>query len=85
MDHEVVDHRHPEQWRFFVLPEQRLPDQKTISINPLRNLAPEIGYDQLSVEIERQVARLGELKVEAERRNEHFVKPSRLDNRQSGE
>ena len=83
-DRRVADHRSPEQWSFFVLPEQQLPRQKTISINPLRNLAPEIGYDQLAAEIERLIAQLGELKLKTELRNKHFVKPCRFDNRQPG-
>lgn len=85
MDHEVADHRCPEQWRFFVVPEQQLPNQKTISINRLRILAPEIGYDQLAAEIETWIARLGELKFQAEFRNGRYVKGSRFDNRQPGE
>ena len=80
-DRRVADHRHPEQWRFVVVPERQLPAQKTISINRLRDLGAEVGYEQLSAEIEEQVAQLGELKVQTEFRNELYVKPSRFDNR----
>lgn len=75
-DDQVADHRSPQQWRFIVLPEQQLPEQKTISIGRLRNLAEEIGYDQLAAGVERQVAQLGELKVETEVRTGRYVKPS---------
>ena len=85
VDDEIADHRSAEQWSFFVVPEQQLPDQRTISINRLRDLAAEVGYDQLSTEIEGQVAQLGELKVQTEFRNGHYVKGSRFDNRQPGE
>ena len=84
-DHQVADQRLPEQWRFIVVPEQQLPEQKTISIGRLRNLAEEIGYDQLAAEIEWQLAELGELKVQTEFRNGRYVKGSRFDNRQPGE
>ena len=85
VDHEVADHRDPKQWRFFVVPEQQLPDQKTISINPLRNLVAAVGYDQVSAEIEWRLDQLGELKVQTEFRNRRYVKGSRFDNRKPGE
>ncbi len=42
-----ADHRNPGQWRFFVVPEYKLPIQKSISLNPLKKLAPETSYDDL--------------------------------------
>ena len=84
-DRLVADHRRPEQWRFIVVPEWQLPEQKTISINRLNGLAREIGYDQLPAEIERQIAKLGGFKADIEFRNGLYVKPSRFDNRQPGE
>lgn len=83
VEHEVADHRHPEQWRFFVLPEQILPNQKTISVNRLKNLGPDIGYALLSTEVGAQIGLLTELKIEKELRNGLYVKPSRFENRQS--
>ena len=44
----IADHRRPDQWNFFVVPTHCLPsDQKTISLRPLRGLAPEISYADL--------------------------------------
>jgi hypothetical protein len=38
---EEVDHRDPEQWEFYLLPEARLPKgQKTIGLNTLKKLDP---------------------------------------------
>jgi hypothetical protein len=33
-----ADHRDPDQWQFFVVVEQDLPKQKSISLNPLRKI-----------------------------------------------
>ena len=77
-DLRVADHRSPEQWRFVVVPEWHLPNQKTISINRLRHLGTEVGYDQLFAKIEGEVAQLGELKVQTEVRNGRYVKPGRF-------
>ena len=44
-----ADHRQARQWRFFVVPEHRLPpDQKSIGLNPLRDLAEPCEYDHLA-------------------------------------
>ena len=61
-DHHVADQRLPEQWRFIVVPEWRLPNQKTIAINRLRDLGTEIEYVRLLAEVEREIAQLSELK-----------------------
>ena len=47
-DLDEADHRDPEQWQFYVVREIDLPDQKTISLNPLRALAAPVDYGQLS-------------------------------------
>ena len=60
MDHEVADHRSAEQWRFFVIPERKLPDQKTVSINRVKNLAAEINYDQLAVVVSAKLYQLNQ-------------------------
>ena len=41
-DPEVADHRCPQQWEFFVVPERHLPDQKSISITRVQKLYTEI-------------------------------------------
>lgn len=50
----VADHRNVAQWRFFVVPEQKLPnEQQSISLNPLRDLAdPEVEYTDLAAKVE---------------------------------
>lgn len=37
-DDDNVDHRDPEQWQFYIVPTSMLPNQKTISLNPLIRL-----------------------------------------------
>jgi hypothetical protein len=48
---ETADHRDPDQWRFFVVAECNLPDQKTISLSVLRKLAHPVSFDALAGEI----------------------------------
>ena len=59
-----ADHRRAEQWQFFVVPEHRLPDQKTISLNPLQKLATAVTYDQLAATVEKVAAELPYRKAE---------------------
>lgn len=59
-----ADHRRAEQWQFFVAPEHRLPDQKTISLNPLQKLAAAVTYDQLAAKVEKVAAELPYRKAE---------------------
>ena len=59
-----ADHRRAEQWQFFVVTEHRLPDQKTISLNPLQKLAAAITYDQLAATVEKVAAELPYRKAE---------------------
>ena len=45
----IADHRCSEQWRFYVVPKDMLPEgQKTIGMNPVRRLSEEFTYDQLA-------------------------------------
>ncbi len=64
----IADHRRAEQWHFFVVPEHQLPDQKTISLNPLQKLTAAVAYDQLSAKIAAVAAELPYLKAEKLRR-----------------
>ena len=50
-DSATADHRQPEQWEFYVVPEHRLPDQKSISLNPLKNLAAAVTYAELAAKV----------------------------------
>ena len=65
-DRNVVDHRLPEQWRFYVVPEHRLPAaQKRIGLGPLSRLVEACGFDELAAAVEQAMAELPALKVES--------------------
>ncbi|NGM47709.1 hypothetical protein G5B31_19430 [Rhodobacter sp. SGA-6-6] len=49
----AADHRDISQWSFFVVPTHSLPDQRTISLNPLRALAAPVGADHLKHSVEQ--------------------------------
>ena len=63
-DRNVADHRLPDQWRFYVVPEHRLPAQKTIGLGPLSRLVEACGFDELAAAVERAMAELPALKAE---------------------
>ena len=42
-----ADHRRTDQWRFYVLAEKDLPDQKSITLPRLEELAPSVSHDEL--------------------------------------
>ena len=84
-DHKAADHRCVEQWRFIVVPERDLPNQKTISINSLKKLTAEIGCGQLAAVVAQKLNQLAQLKVKEEFDEGHFVKPSRFDKRKTRE
>ena len=76
-DPETADHRDPGQWRFFVVPEKRLPsEKKTLSLNLLRKLCEEIGYEQLASDVAAKLAGIGMLKCRREVDNGLFMLPS---------
>ena len=52
-----ADHRRTDQWRFHVLAESVLADQKSIALPPLEELAPSVSHDELPEAVEE--ARLG--------------------------
>ena len=47
----ATDHREPDQWRFFVVPETALPPTQSLSLAKLRTLAPESDFASLSAVI----------------------------------
>ena len=47
-DIQEADHRDPDQWTFYVVPEVALPPQKSISLNPLNQLSESVSFDRLS-------------------------------------
>lgn len=58
-----ADHRDANQWQFFVLPERALPpDQKSISLNPLRRLTAGVAYRRLAEKVSEAVAGLATMK-----------------------
>ena len=59
---EEADHRRADQWRFYVVRESDLPDQKSISLNPLEKLAQAVTYDELAGAVEAARAGLASLK-----------------------
>lgn len=55
----VADQRAPYQWRFFVVPTQRLPARRdSIGLAGLRELADEVGYEALPYTVNRCLADL---------------------------
>ena len=59
---EEADHRRADQWRFYVVRESDLPNQKSISLNPLEKLAHAVTYDELAGAVEEARAWLTSLK-----------------------
>lgn len=59
---ETVDHRNPNQWKFYLLPETQLPtEQKTIALSKLIKLgAVECGCDELK---EKVACMLDQIKI----------------------
>ena len=43
----ATDHREPDQWRFFVVPETALPPTQSLSLATLRTLGPDVSHAQL--------------------------------------
>lgn len=44
---ENADHRDPKQWEFYVIAASELPNQKTISLNPLKSLCKAVRFEKL--------------------------------------
>ena len=63
-DPETADHRRSDQWRFYVVPEIKLPDgQITSSLNPIKELSEEVSYDHLADATNAAVEALPSLKA----------------------
>ena len=58
----AADHRRADQWEFYVVREDALPDQKTIGLKRVAELARLVGYDGLADEVEKARAGLASLK-----------------------
>ena len=51
-----ADHRELDQWRFFVVPTRRLPrTQQSIGLRSLKNLAAQVGHEELRSAVNRAV------------------------------
>lgn len=48
---ETADHRDPEQWKFYVIRADDLPNAKTISLGPLRRLTEPCSFAQLHEQV----------------------------------
>ena len=44
---DAADHRCPNQWRFYLVPETQLPDQKSISLAHIQRLSVSVGLDEV--------------------------------------
>ena len=65
-DSSIADHRLPDQWRFYIVPEHRLPAaQKRIGLGPLSRLVEACGFDELAAVVEQAMAELPALKAES--------------------
>ena len=64
LDHSIADHRCPGQWRFFLIPEYKLPVQKSISLDSLKRNPATIAtiYEGLSKAVDSTAIALPELK-----------------------
>ena len=59
VDSNLVDHRNPEQWEFFVAPKEKLPqNQKTIGLTSLRELTGAVPAANLEENVARRAAEL---------------------------
>ena len=52
----ATDHREPEQWRFFVVPETALPPTQSLSLAKLRKLATYVSFADLKRAVIEQIA-----------------------------
>ncbi|MCY4085494.1 MAG: hypothetical protein OXG37_01055 [Actinomycetia bacterium] len=62
-----ADHREPDQWEFYVVAERDLSQQPltaSISLGPLRRLAPPCGYNELACKVTDTVSGLPSLKAQ---------------------
>jgi len=57
-----ADHRRADQWEFYVVREDALPDQKTIGLKRVADLAQPVGYGDLAAAVEEARAGLTSLK-----------------------
>lgn len=54
----TADHREPNQWEFFVVPERPLPSQTTISLSRVRQLTEPVTFEALAEKVRSVAAAL---------------------------
>lgn len=60
-----VDHRNPEQWSFYVVPESKLPDkQQSIALSKIHAITKPCGVSQLRAIVQRKIRSLSMLKAD---------------------
>lgn len=65
-DEDTADHRQPEQWEFYLVPEQQLPPlQKTIGLNLVRSMGSLCRFHELAELVTRAIADLSHLKADS--------------------
>ena len=57
----AADHRRADQWEFYVVREDALPDQKTVGLKRVASLAQPAGYGDLAAAVEEARAGLASL------------------------
>ena len=60
-DRDVADHRRPDQWEFYLVPERELPAQKGIGLKPVRSLGSLYRFTTLATDVTRVIAELPRL------------------------
>ena len=63
-DKEIADHRLPGQWQFYIVPECKLPEQKTIVLNRVRSLGLSSSFEILAADATRLIEDLPLLKAD---------------------
>ncbi len=56
---DLADQREPSQWRFYVVPEARLPNQKSIALSRLKQMTGEVPIEGLEAQVKTALEELG--------------------------
>ena len=61
----VADHRRPDQWEFYLVPEgELLPSKKNINLNPVRDIGRRCRFGTIARDVTRAIAELPRLKAD---------------------
>lgn len=62
----LADHRLPEQWEFYLVPERDLPPlQRTIGLNPVQSMGFRCGFEELGGNVARVISDLPRLRADS--------------------